>query len=145
VRTAYQNALGRDPEAWVSQYWQSVIQSGGNLDSLNAALLQSDEYKAKHPGFAAGGDHAGGWRVVGERGPELEATGPARIWSFDETQRLLGGDGAALADAMAALAAKLDALIRVAAAAGDENAQGLAGLRDELAELRRRARLTEAA
>lgn len=145
VRTAYQSALGRDPEPWVSQYWQSVIKSGGNLDSLNAALLQSDEYKAKQPGFAAGGDHAGGWRVVGERGPELEATGPARIWSFDETQRLLSNDNSALAAAMTALAAKLDALIRVSAAAGDENAQGLAGLREELAELRRRARLTEAA
>jgi len=145
VRAAYQNALGRDPEGWVSQYWQSVINGGGNLDSLNAALLESEEYKAKHPGFAAGGDHAGGWRVVGEHGPELEATGPARIWSFDETQRLLSNDNSALAAAMATLAVKLDALIRVSAAAGDENAQGLAGLREELAELRRRARLTEAA
>lgn len=145
VRTAYQKALGRDPEGWVSQYWQSVIKSGGNLDSLNTALLQSEEYKAKHPGFAAGGDHVGGWRVVGERGPELEATGPARIWSFDETQRLLSNDNSALGATMAVLAAKLDALIRVSAAAGDENAQGLAGLREELAELRRRARLTEAA
>lgn len=145
VRAAYQTALGRDPEGWVSQYWQSVIQSGGNLDSLKAALLQSEEYKAKHPGFAAGGEHAGGWRVVGEHGPELEATGPARIWSFDETQKLLGGDDSALATAMTALSAKLDALIRVAAAAGDETAQGLAGLREELVELRRRARLTEAA
>jgi hypothetical protein len=83
--------------------------------------------------------------VVGERGPELEATGPARIWSFDETQRLLSNDNSALGATMAVLAAKLDALIRVSAAAGDENAQGLAGLREELAELRRRARLTEAA
>lgn len=31
------------------------------------------------PGFATGGVHAGGLRVVGERGPELEFTGPSRI------------------------------------------------------------------
>jgi len=31
------------------------------------------------PAFAAGGDHFGGLRIVGETGPELEATGPSRI------------------------------------------------------------------
>ncbi|MGP9804484.1 hypothetical protein [Paracoccus sp. NSM] len=43
------------------------------------------------PGFANGGDHAGGLRVVGERGPEIEATGPARYWTADQTKRMLGG------------------------------------------------------
>lgn len=143
VRAVYQSAIGRDPEAWVSQYWQSTLAGGGNLDGLKAALAQTAEYKAMHPGFALGGDHGGGWRVVGERGPELEATGPARIWSFDETQRLLGSDSAAIAAALSVLAAKLDALIRIAAAAGDDNAEGLGALRAELAELRRRARLME--
>jgi tape measure domain-containing protein len=33
------------------------------------------------PGFAAGGEHAGGVRLVGENGPELELTGPSRIIS----------------------------------------------------------------
>lgn len=42
-------------------------------------------------GFAGGGDHAGGWRLVGERGPELEATGPSRIFSADETRSILSG------------------------------------------------------
>lgn len=45
------------------------------------------------PRFAAGGDHAGGWRIVGERGPELEATGPARIFNADQTARMLSGGG----------------------------------------------------
>lgn len=46
------------------------------------------------PQFAAGGAHAGGLRLVGERGPELEATGPARIWNASDTRSLLsGGDG----------------------------------------------------
>lgn len=40
------------------------------------------------PGFASGGMHMGGLRVVGEHGPEIEATGPARIWTADQ----IGGD-----------------------------------------------------
>lgn len=43
------------------------------------------------PGYASGGSHKGGLRIVGERGPELEATGPARIWNADQTRNLLAG------------------------------------------------------
>ena len=42
-----------------------------------------------YKGFANGGLHMGGLRLVGERGPELEVTGPARYWSFNDTQALL--------------------------------------------------------
>ena len=35
--------------------------------------------------FAMGGYHTGGMRMVGERGPELEATGPSRIFSNNQT------------------------------------------------------------
>lgn len=42
-------------------------------------------------GFASGGDHLGGFRIVGERGPELEATGPSRIFNADQTARILSG------------------------------------------------------
>ena len=41
------------------------------------------------PGFADGGDFAGGWRVVGERGPELEYTGPSRIVSNEKSKNLI--------------------------------------------------------
>ena len=41
------------------------------------------------PAFAAGGLHSGGLRLVGERGPELEVTGPARYFSADMTSRML--------------------------------------------------------
>lgn len=41
------------------------------------------------PAFAAGGLHAGGLRIVGERGPELEVTGPSRIINANDTRRLL--------------------------------------------------------
>jgi tape measure domain-containing protein len=45
------------------------------------------------PKFADGGMHLGGFRLVGERGPELEATGPARIHSAEDTRRILSGGG----------------------------------------------------
>lgn len=61
-------------------------------------------------GFAAGGDFAGGLRVVGEQGPELEVTGPARIFDARTTQQILGGAGAnaELLAEMRALRASLD-------------------------------------
>lgn len=43
--------------------------------------------------FAAGGMHTGGFRMVGEQGPEIEATGPARYYSAGRTADLLNGDG----------------------------------------------------
>lgn len=41
------------------------------------------------PAFAGGGYHSGGLRLVGENGPELEVTGPSRI--YNASQISLGG------------------------------------------------------
>lgn len=41
------------------------------------------------PGYASGGYHSGGLRLVGENGPELEVTGPANIISNPVTDALL--------------------------------------------------------
>jgi hypothetical protein len=41
------------------------------------------------PAFADGGFHAGGVRLVGELGPEIEATGAARYWSAAKTAEML--------------------------------------------------------
>lgn len=60
----------------------------------------------KAPGFAGGGNHAGGWRVVGEAGRELEATGPARYWSFDQLMQAsanVGSGGNATVEELRAL------------------------------------------
>lgn len=38
--------------------------------------------------FAMGGMHSGGLRIVGEQGPELESTGPARIFSHRQTAEM---------------------------------------------------------
>ena len=45
------------------------------------------------PGYASGGYHPGGLRLVGENGPELEVTGPSHIISSPATAALLGGHG----------------------------------------------------
>ncbi|MBS7777706.1 tape measure protein [Acidovorax sp. CCYZU-2555] len=56
------------------------------------------------PQFAEGGFHAGGLRIVGERGPELEATGPSRVWNQSQLAGALGGNN------NAALVAAVDRL-----------------------------------
>ena len=43
------------------------------------------------PAFASGGLHAGGVRLVGEQGPELEVTGPSRIYNAAQTSSMLSG------------------------------------------------------
>lgn len=43
------------------------------------------------PAFADGGMHAGGLRLVGENGPELQVTGPARIYNAQQTAGMLAG------------------------------------------------------
>ncbi len=45
--------------------------------------------------FANGGIHSGGLRVVGENGPELEATGPSRIYNANQLEGMMGGGGTA--------------------------------------------------
>ncbi|MGZ8171802.1 MULTISPECIES: tape measure protein [Methylobacter] len=42
----------------------------------------------KIPGFATGGDHDGGWRWVGENGPELEYTGPSHIYNNAQSKAM---------------------------------------------------------
>ena len=60
---------------------QQAISNAGNLgvnmDNATRALQ-----------FAMGGSFGGGLRMVGERGPELEATGPSRIFSTKQTAEL---------------------------------------------------------
>lgn len=69
--------------------------SGGSLGGGMGDLLKIGAVFFGVPGFAAGGDHAGGLRLVGEKGPELEATGPARIFNASQTAQILRGGGGA--------------------------------------------------
>lgn len=86
------------------------------------------------PRFAAGGLHSGGLRLVGERGPELEVTGPARYWSHEQTRSMFrggGGDQTALLEELQALRAEIREL-RAAAASGAKAAQDTHNLLDRV-------------
>jgi hypothetical protein len=91
----YESVLGRKPDAEGLSFWMkaygSTMDAAETADFVKAAQ-KSDEYKKLNgiPGFAAGGDHSGGWRIVGENGPELEATGAARIFNAQQTRNLMG-------------------------------------------------------
>ena len=81
------------------------------LNLWKAQALEPDKAKASDmarifgttyiPAYADGGLHSGGVRMVGERGPEMEITGPARYFSAERTRQLLGGG----ADVVAAIQA----------------------------------------
>lgn len=58
----------------------------------NASQREAFDYldsKGLIPSFAVGGMFPGGMRIVGERGPELEITGPSRIFDASATHRML--------------------------------------------------------
>ena len=82
-----------------------------NRDGLRAVIAALQGRPV--PAFAMGGDHVGGWRLVGERGPELEATGPARYFTADQTQRMLSGPPAMAGFDIAPLLRELQELRRI--------------------------------
>lgn len=61
-----------------------------SLQSIQNLLAEFLGVGGRIPTFATGGYHSGGLRIVGERGPELEATGPSRI--IPAGQFSMGGD-----------------------------------------------------
>ncbi|OYD82499.1 ABC transporter C-terminal domain-containing protein [Azospirillum brasilense] len=91
------------------------------------------------PGFATGGDHLGGLRIVGERGPELEWTGPSRIFSADQTRQILAG---ATAQAAPQVTVNVD-MLPVVRAVGQSTAELKAEIRrlaDKVEQLESEAR-----
>jgi hypothetical protein len=80
---AYEGVLSPD----VQKRHPSAVHRVGGYDMV--------DYKAigvamrKIPGYADGGAFGGGMRIVGERGPELEVTGPSRIYSNKDTVSML--------------------------------------------------------
>ena len=87
----------------------------------------------KIEGFANGGFFGGGLRIVGERGPELEATGAARYWSAQETRTAMGGGAEAVRE--------LQAVVRVLSTGLSSIDRRLANLERSSEEQARAARL----
>lgn len=103
---------------------RDLYESGWSQDK--GAFGQVSEITAwakenKIPGFASGGLHAGGLRVVGERGWEVEATGPARIWNQQQLGQALSGGSSSTADLLAEVRA-LRAQVAAVLAAGERTA-----------------------
>lgn len=74
-----------------AQALSGALQGGGGGGGIFGTLFSAVLGGLGVPGFAGGGQHAGGLRIVGENGPELEATGPSTIIPADLTRRILSG------------------------------------------------------
>lgn len=86
----------------LQNWWASIPQGiksfmGDDLlgkynGQLFPAQAEAEKLKAIYdelpPKFALGGTHMGGYRIVGENGPELEYTGPSHITSNADTRAL---------------------------------------------------------
>jgi len=105
IQQLYNKVLGRVGESAGVNFWLDAYNKGESLADIEKSFYGSDEYKAKQggtqnawlagqgvPGFAAGGYHSGGWRMVGENGPEMEYTGPAHIVSNADSKDLLNNE-----------------------------------------------------
>jgi hypothetical protein len=67
------------------------------LDSSSVEVAAASS--AAFRGSRAAGITRGGWRVVGENGPELEYTGASRIYSSAQSRAAIGGGNAAALEA----------------------------------------------
>lgn len=76
-KDSMKSMLGNLFSGWGNSFFQQGISGLGKAIGL--------------PFFARGGFHAGGLRIVGENGPELEATGPARYFSAAKTRDMMAG------------------------------------------------------
>ena len=80
----------------------AVLASGDRTaDGLRAVIAAITGQPV--PSFASGGIHTGGLRLVGENGPELEMTGPSRIFNAGQTRDILGGRNDGSVDELRAL------------------------------------------
>ena len=88
-RSFYDRAVEGGVSHNVAKVWSGLPENA--VKALDKALTSG----GRIPAFAKGGDHIGGMRLVGEYGPELEVTGPSRIFNADDTRKILAGNNAA--------------------------------------------------
>ncbi|WP_428145084.1 tape measure protein [Delftia acidovorans] len=76
--------------AWALRV-NATPQDLAELSGLRQSDWETWMANQRMPAFAEGGLHSGGWRLVGERGWEVEATGPARYWNQEQLSRAMRG------------------------------------------------------
>jgi len=136
LRKLYQSVLGREPDAEGLAFWKDAygptMSEAEKADWMKAA--QKDAAAKKIPGFANGGDFAGGIRAVGEVGVEIEATGPSRIHStqslMDALRNPPRNDNAALVTELRAVRTELE-LLRSEVSRGADGAVATAEVLDK--------------
>ena len=134
--------------------------SASSLDAMMGWAPGASNTWAKSvglPTFARGGFHAGGMRLVGENGPELEVTGASRIYSAQQTRDLLSNysgqsDNSELVAELRALRAEVAELkqhaaanVRVAQAVGKAQIETLEVIADASTDSAKSQRLMELA
>lgn len=139
VHTAYKTAFGRDADEGGLRFWTDALSDGTlTYDQLLTELIKAGRKNGesiKIPGYASGGEFAGGLRLVGENGPELEVTGPSRIYNANQTAAMLngGGSNAGLTAEIRALGARLD-MIQAETKAGALNGGKIVKLLDRVTD-----------
>lgn len=99
-----------------------------------ASALSTDRFRTRQdylyamvtgrmPAYAEGGDHPGGWAIVGENGPEVRRMGPSRVYSNGDSKALL--DTSELQAEVAALRADLRTIGATLAGTGKRTAKTL--------------------
>ncbi len=79
----YEGVMSTD----VRKVMPAAVSTYNGIDAVDYGMLGISMKKV--PGYADGGYHSGGLRLVGETGPELEVTGPSRIFSHKDTASML--------------------------------------------------------
>lgn len=95
----------------------SPYRIGGGTDNVNRDKNVQTTF------YEAGGEYSGGWRVVGERGPELEYTGPSKIYSNAQSKTLL--DNTEVVNEIRKLREELNAVNYVIAKSTNKTAKAL--------------------
>jgi hypothetical protein len=106
--------------------------TNGDLEGFSPEQIATFAASLGIPARAGGGDLDPGIALVGERGPELVATGGARVFNAGQTRQILSGSGGD-----SRVPEKLDELITLAKAALFENATLRRINSEQLAELAR--------
>ncbi|UWQ29918.1 hypothetical protein [Leisingera sp. M523] len=106
-KKALRDQFGTDA---IGKVFSASNASVGSAEAQIERLKERIRAMGAIPGFAAGGSHTGGWRVVGEKGWELENTGPSRVMSHSDSVAML--DNRHVVRSIDALNRNIDELMR---------------------------------